>query len=296
MKAKSIKGKSIEEIKAALKQCKVDGYQPNLAFVFISIKQDRNAITSMLTENNIDVIGATSCTEFIDGHQDEGSIVILLLDLNRNFYKILFEKIEEQKLNESAVKLSKAALEIFKNPCFILLTTSLTADGNMIDGEAIIRDMVKELGNEFNLFGGMAGDDLTFTGAYVFNNDNTTGYGMVALVMDADKIDLHGMAISGWKPIGITKTVTKSEGNTVYTIDDKPALDVYMRYLGTAIPDYYNQLQFFENLGNQYPLQIEREPGFGFLLRQISTLWKQSYSGQVNLKTPYKGMQMQMRC
>ena len=259
MKAKSIKGKSIEEIKAALKQCKVDGYQPNLAFVFISIKQDRNAITSMLTENNIDVIGATSCTEFIDGHQDEGSIVILLLDLNRNFYKILFEKIEEQKLNESAVKLSKAALEIFKNPCFILLTTSLTADGNMIDGEAIIRDMVKELGNEFNLFGGMAGDDLTFTGAYVFNNDNTTGYGMVALVMDADKIDLHGMAISGWKPIGITKTVTKSEGNTVYTIDDKPALDVYMRYLGTAIPDYDNQLQFFENLGNQYPLQIERE-------------------------------------
>ena len=259
MQSKSIKGKSTDEVKAALEHSMADGYIPNVAFVFISIKQDRDAISTMLTENNIDVIGATSCTEFIDGHQDEDSIVILLLDLNKNYYKILFKSIEENQLGDVATQLAKSALQIFQNPSFILLTTSITTDGNIMDGEAIIRNMEKALGKEFNLFGGMAGDDLSFTGSYVFTNNNSTGYGMVALVMDADKINLHGMVISGWKPIGVSKTITKSEGNTVYTIDDNPALDVYMRYLGTAVPNYDTQLQFFENLGNQYPFQIERE-------------------------------------
>lgn len=259
MKAKSIKGNSTAEIKSALTESIADGYQPTIAFIFISIKQDRNAICSLLTEHDIDVIGATSSTEFIDGHQDEGSTVILLLDLNRSFYSILFESIGEKNINESAVQLAQTALLKFKNPSFILLTTSLTEDGKMIDGEAIIQSMEKELGSEFNLFGGMAGDDMTFTGTYVFTNNQSTGYGMAALVLDADKINLHGMAISGWKPIGVTKKVTKSEGNVIYTIDDQPALDVYMRYLGSAVPSNDDQMVFFENLGNQYPIQIERE-------------------------------------
>ena len=259
MKAKSIKGNSTEEVKAALELSMADGYIPSVAFVFISIKQDKEAISTMLTENDIDVIGATSSTEFIDGHQDDGSIVILLLNLNRRFYKTFFKSIEENQLEDAAIQLAQSALQAFKNPSFILLTTSLTTDGNMMDGEAIIRNMEKALGKEFNLFGGMASDDLSFTGSYVFTNNNSTGYGMVALVMDADKIDLHGMAISGWKPIGVTKTITKSEGNIVFTIDDDPALEVYMRYLGSAVPNYDTQLQFFENMGNQYPFQIERD-------------------------------------
>lgn len=259
MKAKSIKGKSTEEIRTALTKAVIDGFQPTVAFAFISIKQDRNEICNVLAQYNIDVIGATSSVEFIDNHQDEGSIVLLLLDLNRIHYSILFENITENKISKSGKKLAQNALQKFKNPSFILLTTSLTADGKMMDGESIIQSMVKELGNEFNLFGGMAGDDMTFTGTYVFTNNQSTGYGMTALVLDADIIDLHGMAISGWKPLGISKTVTKSEGNVIYTIDNQPALDVYLRYLGSDIPNNKDQMVFFENLGNQYPFQIERE-------------------------------------
>ncbi|MBL0306480.1 MAG: hypothetical protein IPQ25_10735 [Chitinophagaceae bacterium] len=55
---------------------------------------------------------------------------------------------------------------------------------------------------------------------------------LIALIIDEDKISIKGLATCGWKPIGITKTVTKSEGNIVYTIDDQPALDLLMNYLG----------------------------------------------------------------
>ena len=121
MKSKSISGKSTEEIKTALEQSMVDGYQPTVAFVFISIKQDRNVICSLLTEYNIDVIGATSSTEFIDGHQDEGSIVMLLLDLNKSFYSIVFECIGDNNINDSATQLAQTALKKFKNSSFYSL-------------------------------------------------------------------------------------------------------------------------------------------------------------------------------
>jgi len=40
MKAKSIKGKSAEEIKIALTDCMADGFKPTLAIVFISVRQE----------------------------------------------------------------------------------------------------------------------------------------------------------------------------------------------------------------------------------------------------------------
>ena len=82
---------------------------------------------------------------------------------------------------------------------------------------------------------------------------------LVALIIDEDKIDVKGIATCGWKAIGTTKTVTKSEGNIVYTIDDKPALDMLMNYLGVEIKQEDNKeiVTFLSSW--YYPLQVERE-------------------------------------
>lgn len=50
MRAKSIKGKSSEEIQSALQQSMTDGFKPTLAIAFISVKQDRKAICKLLDE------------------------------------------------------------------------------------------------------------------------------------------------------------------------------------------------------------------------------------------------------
>jgi hypothetical protein len=41
MLSKSIKGNSTDEIQKAFRECIADGFQPTLAFVFMSIHQDR---------------------------------------------------------------------------------------------------------------------------------------------------------------------------------------------------------------------------------------------------------------
>jgi hypothetical protein len=259
MQAKSIKGKSTEEIQSALSKSMADGYRPTIAIVFISIKQDRQAVCEILHKEGIDIIGATSSGEFIDGHQSEGEIVIMLLDLNKNDYCILFEDIGERTLSEAATNMAMAALQKFNNPAFILCSTFLSADGKMLDGVTLIQSIENSVGSHVNLFGGMAGDDITMTGTYVFTNNQSTDYGMVALVLNEDKISLQGMAISGWKPMGVYRTVTKGEGNLIYTIDDKPAIEIYLRFLGKDISDTSDMVEFYNSMGVHYPFQIERE-------------------------------------
>jgi len=259
MKAKTIKGKSIEEIQKVLEESMSDGFRPTLAIVFISIKQDRKAVCEILSKENIDILGATSSGEFINGHQSEGEMVIMLLDLNRNDYCILFEDIGERSLNEAATRLAQVALQKFNQPAFILCSTLIAADGKMLDGENLIRSIENELGPQVTLFGGMAGDEITFTGTYVFTNDFSTDYGFVALVLDENKIELEGMAISGWKPIGVTKTATKTEGNLLFAIDDQPALEIYLRFLGEEKSSADDQLKFFDTIGVHYPIQLDRE-------------------------------------
>lgn len=259
MKAKSIKGKSPLEIQAALKQALAEGLAPTLAMVFISISQDRKAVCEILHREGIDVMGATSSGEFINGHQSLGEIVVMLLDISKSEYCILFEAMGERTLVDAATHITKAAMQKFRRPAFILCSTLLSADGKMLDGETLIRSMEQTAGPDVNIFGGMAGDDISFTGTYVFTHDQSTDYGMVALVLDEEKISLYGMAVSGWKPVGVSRTVTKSEGNLIYTIDNEPALEMYLRYLGADKSSADDQVSFFDAIGIHYPFQIERE-------------------------------------
>ena len=259
MKAKTIQGSSPEELQDRMKESLIDGYRPTLAFVFISVKQDREAIRALFRKEDIEVIGATSSGEFIDDYQSEGGIVAMLLDLDPANYRILFREIGGNSLKETTDDLLKEAYSAFSDPAFILLSTFHSETGTTIDGESLIRFMEKAAGPDLKLFGGMAGDDITFEGTYVFTGTKTTDYGIAALALDGSKISFRGMALSGWKPIGISRTITKSKGNLIYTIDDKPALETYLRFLGIDPATIESQINFFNTEAIHYPIQIARE-------------------------------------
>ncbi len=261
MKAKSIKGKSIEEIVSALSESMADGFKPTLAIVFISIKQDKEAISKLLDEKDIQLFGATTAGEFIDGEIEAGSIVMMLLDINPAYFKIAFFETSPGAVFEDAKKLGVAGKETFTNPAFIIANSGVS-----LDGEPIVEGIIQGFGKspssgdgEVTIFGGKAGDDLALESTVVFTNNKSNDCAIVALIIDEDKIDVRGIATCGWNAIGTTKTVTKSVGNTVYTINDKPALDMLMNYLGVEIRQDGNKeiVTFLSSW--YYPLQVERE-------------------------------------
>ena len=253
MKAKTLKGKSTGEIQAALQEVMADGFKPTLAIVFISIKQDRDAICSLLNNEGISIFGATTSGEFISSEIGEGSIAVMLLDINPAYFKVLFFETADSSALEISKQLGIEGKKIFHNPAFIIASGWLHTDG-----EQIVKGIEEGFGREVTIFGGMAGDDLALREPLVFTYSKHSITGLVAILINEDKIDIKGIATCGWKPIGTTKTVTRSSGNIVYTIDDKPALDLVIKYLGLDI-DADSDTDVVTNIGAYYPLQLERE-------------------------------------
>ncbi len=255
MQAKSIKGKSTEEIKTALDQSMADGFNPTLAICFISKSLNRVAIAGMLDAAGITVFGCTTNGEFIDEQTDKNSAAILLMDMNKEYFELYFEEYPGKNYRAVAKKIAGKAKEKFNTPAFLIGTSDAAADG-----EEILRGIEEVAGAGVNAFGGAAGDDYTFSQTFVFSNGKDSGNALVCIALDESNVKIKGIATCGWKPVGTEKLVTKSEGNHVYTVDNIPVLDLTAKYGGIENVTPENQNLLIEIAAN-FPLQLQREKG-----------------------------------
>jgi hypothetical protein len=231
MKAKSIKGNSSEEINAALTESMADGFKPSLALVFISVKQDIPSLVRLLSEKNIQIFGATSSGEISDSDISHEGISILLMDMDPANFRILYDDYSGGDIVEVAKAMTVQALTIFSRPAFILIN-SVEKPQDIGLGEKILNSITHVAGNDVTIWGGGAGDDLMFKETFVFNNTNMSNQGILMLVLNEDKIVVKGQAASGMKPMGTERVITKSEGSWILEIDNQPAADLVMKYMG----------------------------------------------------------------
>ncbi|MRG94581.1 FIST signal transduction protein [Polyangium spumosum] len=107
----------------------------------------------------------------------------------------------------------------------------LLADG-LVNTDRLIQGLQDILGATFPIVGGMAIDDGRFERAYEILDRRVLSGGAVALGFRGP-VELVAGAKSGWVPIGATHICTRVEnGNVVLEIDGRPALDLYLEYLG----------------------------------------------------------------
>jgi hypothetical protein len=255
MKAKSIIGNSTEEIKNALQVSMKDGFQPTLAIAFVSINQDRNAICKLLDDARIAIFGTSTNGEFIDEKTERGSAAILLLDLNTSYFEIYFEEYPDKNYREITNKIAQKAKERFATPAFFIAGSSMETDA-----EALLLGFEDVAGQQVNVYGCMAGDDFTFSEQFVFTNGHASSRGLVCIALNEDKIMIKGVATCGWKAVGTVRTVTKSAGNHVYTVDNIPVLDITTKYGGLENVSPDNEGLLLEIAAN-FPLQLQRDQG-----------------------------------
>lgn len=253
MKSITIQATTPQKIENKVKKEIKNGFKPTLAIVFLSFKHNLAAVSKIFDTQHISVFGATSSGEFMGTGVSEGGIVVMLLDMNPTFFRIKFLETGTQTTYENAKEIGIEGGKTFKNPGYIIVSGWLSQDG-----EQIVDGLVDGAGSDVTIFGGMAGDDLALEGPKVFTNQQCSKNGLVALIIDEDKVNISGVATCGWKAIGTTKTITKSEGNIVYTIDNKPALDMILKYLGVEI-DLDSNKEVVTHFSSYYPLQLERD-------------------------------------
>ena len=252
MKAKSIKGKTAEEIITALETSNAEGFNPTVAIIFIAADNEREAVCSVFTKKGIQVFGASSGGNFIDEEIESGAIVVLLMEINPAYFIIKLTNTDQGKKTTIAEQIGNTGMAKFSKPSFLIVSGGITTDG-----DEIIEGIEKACGKGTKIFGGLAADSFKMERTYVFNNNEITDNGLIALILDEEKISLGGIAIGGWRPMGIERTITSSKGNVVYSIDNEPALDFISRYAGIKDIDSQNSLGML--LSSNFQLQLKRE-------------------------------------
>ena len=123
----------------------------------------------------------------------------------------------------------------------------LLSDGLAGDQQALVAGVYRVTGSTVPLVGGCAGDDLRMHQTYQLvgdvDGDRVLTGSVVAVWLGSDAP--FGIGVQhGWNRIGAPLVVSHSEGNTVYGLDDQPALDLYLRLLDAPAAAHHDQAAF----------------------------------------------------
>ena len=239
-----------------------NGYRPTLGFVFCSPMQDITEISCIFDRFGVDLLGCTTAGEIMNDALFESSITTLLMDVSREYFRPIFVNNTEGVI-ATGQTIRNFADNVFENPAII------TCSGGVLnDGEQIVAGLTQFSNREIPIFGGLAGDDLNIVNTFVFNQTEATNNGMAAVVFDGDKIEIKGLATSGWRALGTYHTVTKAEGNVIHTINNVPALDFFIRFFGSHENANVKDKPI-STISAQYPFQIRRTDDYSVLRSPI---------------------------
>jgi len=118
-----------------------------------------------------------------------------------------------------------------------LRAVTVFGQGVHINGSALVAGMNEVLPPNVPITGGLAGDDGAFQRTYTLLDDAVSSDGIVAVGFYGSRLRFGHGCFGGWEPFGVTRKITRAQGNVLYELDGEPALDLYKRYLGEYAKD-----------------------------------------------------------
>ncbi len=109
------------------------------------------------------------------------------------------------------------------------------SDGTLVNGSELVKGLTDATSNKVLITGGLAGDNFDFKSTLVGLNEKPTSGTIVAIGFYGNNLIVNHGSLGGWDMFGPERIITKSVDNILYEIDNKNALDLYKRYLGSDV-------------------------------------------------------------
>jgi len=146
------------------------------------------------------------------------------------------------------------------------------SDGLLINGSALTAGLRGALPADVAATGGLAGDGARFQRTVVGLGEKIAAGLVVGIGFYGPSFRAVYGSAGGWQAFGPKRRVTSAEANILYTLDDKPALALYKRYLGELAVD-------LPGSGLLFPLQLlSGAAGESGLVRTILAVDEKSQS------------------
>ncbi len=137
------------------------------------------------------------------------------------------------------------------------------SDGLCVNGTPLVAALTQHLPAGVSITGGLAGDGSRFGATWVLDRDIPRSHQICAVGMYGERLHIGNGCEGGWAGFGPERHITRSEGNVLFELDGKPALDLYRHYLGELAAGLPGTALLF-------PLAVRREGrGQSTLVRTI---------------------------
>jgi len=205
---------------------------PDFVFIFSTIGYEQEDILEAVAEKFGDVSMSGATFEGIIGRDfaDEGMYAVQIVGLKSDdvqFHSFEAANAVGQPL-EAGEQLGRQVAEITQSGSRVLFLfpdfrTNITKLFEGIEKHCHVP-----------LIGGTAGDNLKFQKCHQFHDGQVTEKACSAVLMTGN-FELMTIVTHGSEPLGEARTVTKCDGNVIYEIDGRPALDIASEGLGEVI-------------------------------------------------------------
>ena len=195
-----------------------------LLVVFCSDSYDLNELLSGINERSggVPLIGCSTAGQISAGGPVDSSVVVTAL--GGDFTVSTSAAQVAGRVREAGVDVAEALVDASDKPHQIVM---LLSDALAGDQQGIIRGAYGVLGAGVPLVGACAGDDMKMRATFQLHGDQVLEGAVVAAAVGSDAP--FGVGVRhGWTQVGEPLLVTRSGGNRVYELDDRPALDVYL--------------------------------------------------------------------
>jgi hypothetical protein len=185
-----------------------------------------NEIKSVFPDGNI-VFGSTS-GDITSKTVDEESITITAIEFEKSTFLIKTSNVLNSDLN--SFKTGEELVNQF--PRKGLKYIFVLCEGSFINGSELTKGMNSASHENILITGGLCGDAARFEKTLASYNENPRPGEIVAIGFYGESLEISFSIHGGWTPFGPERNVTKSKSNVLYELDEKPALDLYKKYLG----------------------------------------------------------------
>jgi hypothetical protein len=232
----------------------------DLVFVFGSrgCLEDGQLLDEVRTRHpNAVLTGCSTAGEISDVEVSDNSATVVAVAFDYTTVKGITVKIgEPRSIRNVGEAIAKALLGPDLSHVFIL------SEGTTVNGSELVAGLTDNLPKNVGVTGGLAGDGAEFANTLVVDERGAHSGVVRAVGLYGQRLVVGYGSRGGWDTFGPERLITRSEGNVLYELDHKPALEVYRAYLG----EYAAGLPA---TGLLFPLAIRSRDGTPSLVRTL---------------------------
>lgn len=190
-----------------------------------------NEVKSIFKDGHI-VFGSTS-GDITSEHVEENCITITAIGFEKSNF--IIKRVNVLESDSNSFDTGQGLIKQF--PEDGLRHVFVVSEGSFINGSELTQGMNSATNDKLLITGGLCGDDARFEKTLASYNENPKPGEVVAIGLYGDSLEVSFSINGGWIPFGPERVVTKSKANVLYELDNKPALDLYKKYLGDKSKD-----------------------------------------------------------